>query len=211
MNGGERTKVLTKVLIVDSDQRRSRDAVERLGANGCLALWVAQDRAAAVEAARDHQPEIAVIELGFRDCDGPAVALRVAAMAPHVETVFFAGPKDEGEVAAARDLGLGRVVPLDDLISHLDRIVVPLGEAVRLRRRLEEVERRLRLLSDESWGRAGPERIALPEAERRYRETYVRSLLAETGNRREAARRAGVPYTTFCEIMRKLGIPQELS
>jgi molybdenum-dependent DNA-binding transcriptional regulator ModE len=39
-----------------------------------------------------------------------------------------------------------------------------------------------------------------------FRESYIRFLLGESGSRQEAARRAGVPYRTMCEMIRKLGI-----
>ena len=194
-----------RVLLVASDPDPSFG--EQLTLAGAGAFWVASDRLAAVETARLHQPEVAVVELAFRDCEGPAVALQLRLAARHLETVFFARPSEQAEVAAARDLGLARVVLLDDLLAGLERILLPLAECVWLRRRLEEAERRVRQLTLEQDSRFPRGRPSLPEAERRYRETYIRSLLAETGNRREAARRAGVPYTTLCEIIRKLGIP----
>jgi molybdenum-dependent DNA-binding transcriptional regulator ModE len=46
----------------------------------------------------------------------------------------------------------------------------------------------------------------LHAAETRFRETYLRLLLAERGSRRRAADEAGVPYRSFCEMLRKLGI-----
>lgn len=49
-------------------------------------------------------------------------------------------------------------------------------------------------------------RMPLHAAESRYREIYMRSLLAEFGSRRAAASAAGVPYRSFCEMLRKLGI-----
>jgi hypothetical protein len=170
-------------------------------------VWVVEDRSTAVLAARMHQPEVAIVELGFQECSGPAVAMQVTAAARHLATIFLAGPRDEGEVAAARTLGLGRVISGAELLASLDRILFPLAECVRLRRRMEEAEHRLQQVTLDDQSHCDRRRVTLPEAERRYRETYVRSLLAETGNRREAARRAGVPYTTLCEIIRKLGIP----
>jgi DNA-binding NtrC family response regulator len=51
-----------------------------------------------------------------------------------------------------------------------------------------------------------PARLPLPTAEMQFRESYIRYLLAQSGGRQEAARRAGVPYRTMCEMIRKLGI-----
>jgi hypothetical protein len=46
----------------------------------------------------------------------------------------------------------------------------------------------------------------LHAAETSFREIFLRSLLAEHGSRRRAAEEAGVPYRSFCEMLRKLGI-----
>ena len=48
--------------------------------------------------------------------------------------------------------------------------------------------------------------IPLPRAERDFRVSYLRALLAQAPNRREAAKRAGVPYRTLCDMVRKLRI-----
>ena len=200
---------ITKILIVDSDRRRGSSVLQKLNAIGSVEAYLAEDRAAAVQAAHARQPEVAIVELGFQECDGPAVALQIATVARYVETLFFAGPCNEGELAAARDLGLARVVPVSRLWRMLAQILGPLAQSVRLRRRLESVEQHLHRVTSEEELWSSANHLTLPEAERRYRETYIRSLLAATGNRREAARRAGVPYTTLCEIIRKLGIPAE--
>ena len=55
-------------------------------------------------------------------------------------------------------------------------------------------------------GPRGPARLPLPTAEMQFRESYIRFLLGESGSRQEAAKRAGVPYRTMCEMIRKLGI-----
>lgn len=48
--------------------------------------------------------------------------------------------------------------------------------------------------------------MTLHAAESRFREIYMRSLLAEYGSRRAAAAAAGVPYRSFCEMLRKVGL-----
>jgi len=53
---------------------------------------------------------------------------------------------------------------------------------------------------------AGAENMNLHVAETQFRETFLRSVLAEHGSRRQAAKAAGVPYRSFCEMLRKLGI-----
>ena len=48
--------------------------------------------------------------------------------------------------------------------------------------------------------------LRLREAETSFRDAFMRTLLAECGSRRKAADEAGVPYRSFCEMLRKLGI-----
>jgi hypothetical protein len=52
-----------------------------------------------------------------------------------------------------------------------------------------------------------PDRIEpLPAAEQRFREAYLRTLLAPGRDRETVARLAGVPYRTLCQMIRKLDI-----
>lgn len=208
IQGGKVDDRAAKVLVVASDRANAKATMAWLATASAGCFWIAEDRKAAVEAARAYQPEVAIVELGFCECDGPSVALQLRLFASHLEIVFFAAPNDDAEIAAARDLGLERVLPFDHLFGSLHQILAPLAESVRLRRRLDEVERVLRQLPVDPQSCVSRRRITLPEAERRYREIYIRSLLTETGNRRETARQAGIPYTTLCEIIRKLGITE---
>jgi DNA-binding NtrC family response regulator len=193
-------------MVVASPAVRGSPALEWLRDEAVACCLPVADRDEAVALAAKHQPEVAVVELGFQDCEGPGVAVRLAAAARHLQVVFFADRGQEGEAAAARALGLERVIRLEELHGVLERQLAPLAELVRLRRRIEYVEELLRRAPLAPAAASGCGRITLLEGERRYRETYLRTLLAETGNRREAARRAGVPYTTLCDMMRKLDI-----
>lgn len=48
--------------------------------------------------------------------------------------------------------------------------------------------------------------MKLHVAETTFRSVFMRTLLAEFGSRRQAAEQAGVPYRSFCEMLRKLGL-----
>jgi len=48
--------------------------------------------------------------------------------------------------------------------------------------------------------------MGLHAAETSFRSAFIRGLLAESGSRRRAAEQAGVPYRSFCEMLRKLGL-----
>jgi hypothetical protein len=48
--------------------------------------------------------------------------------------------------------------------------------------------------------------MPLTVAEQRFREAFLRQLLAEAPNRDAAARIAGIPYRTLCAMLQKLGL-----
>lgn len=48
--------------------------------------------------------------------------------------------------------------------------------------------------------------MRLHAAETLFRESFLRGVLAEHGSRRDAAEAAGVPYRSFCEMLRRLGV-----
>ena len=52
--------------------------------------------------------------------------------------------------------------------------------------------------------------MPLPEAERSFRESYLRGLLAQATNARIAAQKAGVPYTTLCSMLKKMGLEKAM-
>src|SRR6185437_6876567 len=126
-----------------------------------------------------EQPEVALVNLMFRGGRGIAVAVELRRVAPGIELVFVVEDPTVPEVQAAKDLGWERLVAA--------------------------AQREVETLSAGNVVPAVPS-LSLDAAERRYRETFLRSTMATAGGRRAAARLAGVPYTTFCVMLRKLGI-----
>jgi CheY-like chemotaxis protein len=161
----------------------------------------------AYEAAAREQPEVAIVDLMFRSGRGIAVAIELRRIAPAVEMVFVVENAAEPEVQAAMDLGWNRLVASDRLEEWLDRGLKPLAKLARTERELRAARREAEIASAGNVVPAVPS-LPLSVAERRYRETFLRSKMATAGERREAARLAGVPYTTFCVMLRKLGIKQ---
>lgn len=161
----------------------------------------------AYETAAREQPEVAIVDLMFRGGRGIAVGIELRRVAPGVEIVFVVESAADPEVQAALDLGWQRLVASDRLEEWLDRGLKPLAKLARIERELRIARREAETASA---GNVVPAVPALPlsVAERRYRETFLRSKMATAGERREAARLAGVPYTTFCVMLRKLGIKQ---
>jgi len=161
----------------------------------------------AYEMASREQPEVAIIDLMFRSGRGVAVAIELQRAAPDVEIVFVVEDPAAPEVQAAVDLGWERLVAADRLEEWLDRGLKPLARLAKLERELRAARREAETVSAGNVLPAVPN-LPLSVAERRYRETFLRSKMASAGERRAAARLAGVPYTTFCVMLRKLGIKQ---
>ncbi len=161
----------------------------------------------AYEMAAREQPEVAIVDLMFRSGRGVAVAIELQRAAPDVEMVFLVEDPAAPEVQAALDLGWERLVAVERLEEWLDRGLKPLARLAKLERELRVARREAEAVSAGNVLPAVPN-LPLSVAERRYRETFLRSKMATAGERRAAARLAGVPYTTFCVMLRKLGIKQ---
>lgn len=195
------------VLVVDAVPHRA--AAIRAWAwqrRGVRPLFAATATLAYETAARE-QPEVAIIDLMFRGGRGVAVAIELQRIAPDVEIAFVVEDAAAPEVQAALDLGWERLVAADRLEEWLDRGLKPLAKVARLERDLRAARREADTASAGNVVPSVPN-LPLSVAERRYRETFLRSKMATAGERREAARLAGVPYTTFCVMLRKLGIKQ---
>jgi hypothetical protein len=193
------------LLVVDTAEPRLATiqawARRRAGVRAVFATTITT----AEEVASCEPPEVAVVNLLFEEGRGIAVASLLRLLVPNLEIAFVVEDTSAPEVQAAWDLGWQRIVAAEGLEAWLDRGLLPLCRLARLRRQTLAAEISAAELS------AGdvvptPSDLPLSVAERRYRETFLRAKLATAGGRREAARLAGVPYTTFCVMLRKLGI-----
>jgi len=166
---------------------------------------IAASSRTALELATGEQPEVAVIDLLFGGGRGLALAAELQRLAPEIEIAFVVDDCSVPEVQAAWDLGWERLIAAEALAAWLDRGLLPLCRLAALRRQASRAQEEAARLAA---GNVVPTTSELPlsVAERRYRETFLRAKLAMAGGRREAARLAGVPYTTFCVMLRKLGI-----
>jgi hypothetical protein len=165
--------------------------------------------------------EVLLLALHPHDLGGLTWASSIRSLNPHAAIVFHAAVPNGPEEAAARSLGHTQVLFGREGLSWFARHVVALALAVERRRALDRAEDVFRqapwqAASSASSGgtaaslpAASAGRALLPPlrvAETRFREAYLRSLLAESGGRSEAARRAGVPYRTLCAMLQKLGL-----
>jgi CheY-like chemotaxis protein len=193
------------VLVVDAVAHRSAAIKAWAWQHRGVRPMFATTSTAAYETGVREQPEVAILDLMFRNGRGCAVAIELRRLVPEIEIVFVVEDPSVPEVQAAWDLGWERLVSSESLEEWLDRGLKPLAKFARLKRQLTMVRQDAETASV---GNVVPEVSNLPlgVAERRYRETFLRSKMATAGERRAAARLAGVPYTTFCVMLRKLGI-----
>jgi hypothetical protein len=105
-----------------------------------------------------------------------------------------------------RSVGLRWVLHLEEVSAWFPRALLPLTEMARGRALVRQAEAAMPALpsGDESLSPRG-----LFDAERCFREAYVRTLLAASATRRQAAMLAKVPYRTFISIISKLGLVGE--
>ena len=149
--------------------------------------------------------DVGLISLASGRLDGLAFGAELKARFPWIEIAFWF---DEGKgapaAAAARSLGVRRLIPIGSLTIWLRTALGPLVRMARARREHAIAEESLPPVPEDSGGDCV---LPLPEAERRFRETYLRRVLSETANHRTAAEKAGLPYTTFCSMLKKLNHP----
>jgi two-component system, OmpR family, KDP operon response regulator KdpE len=94
---------VTLVLAVDDDPAILRTLAINLRARGFEAA-TATDGAAAVQAVREQQPDLVVLDLGLPDLDGVAVLTQVRAVS-QVPVVVLSARHSSDEKVAALDLG----------------------------------------------------------------------------------------------------------
>jgi hypothetical protein len=143
---------------------------------------------------------------------GLVFAAELAQRAPWVQVVFWASEQAPTAAAAAqvaRSLGISRVIPQSRVAAWLTAAITPLTRLARARRAALEAEATIPCVPELPLKNCTSP-IALPEAERQFRETYLRRLLSESPSAKKAAERAGVPYTTLCSMMKKLGLSKSL-
>ena len=122
------------------------------------------------------------------------------------ELVFVVDELWSAQDLALRSRGFRHIVCEEALPDWLPSMLPELVSLARARRVL------LRACGDGSdvAGTSGVVRQArgmkLHAAETTFRSVFMRTLLAEFGSRRQAAEQAGVPYRSFCEMLRKLGL-----
>jgi hypothetical protein len=121
--------------------------------------------------------------------------------------VFFCDDPFAPELAAIKALGIVPALIATGTRAWFSQTLPALVRVARAKGALRLAESQIEPLLGTSLQRvSGASPVPLPVAEWRFRETYVRSILAATGNRVEAAQQAGIPYRTLCKIVQAMEI-----
>jgi len=194
-----------RAVIVDDNQRRAISLAAALKLSGDLLVTVVAPNDPVLRA--ELLPaDLVLLALGGREVSALGIGAEAVQRNPFTEVVFYCDSPDAPEVAAASVLGITRIVPAQHMTAWLSRGGNLLARGACLRRAAAACAAAVPRPPTLSTVNDGPARLPLPTAEMQFRESYIRFLLGESGSRQEAARRAGVPYRTMCEMIRKLGI-----
>ena len=194
-----------RVVVVDDNQLRASTLAAALKGASDTMVVVTGPGSRAVH----HElfpADLVLLALGGRQVSALATGAEAVQRNPYAEVIFYCDDPDAPEVSAAAVLGITRIVPAQSMAVWLAHAGALLARGAYLRR----VAAATIAIAPEPPTLAttalDAARLPLPTAEMRFRESYIRCLLTQTGSRQEAARRAGVPYRTMCEMIRKLGI-----
>ena len=152
------------------------------------------------------------IELVAVDVSAPSGAalswgIRLLRTRDDCAVVFFCDDPFAPELAAIKALGIVPTLIASGSLSWFAQTLPALVRVAMAKGALRLAERQIEPLFGAAAQRgSGTSPVPLPVAEWRFRETYVRSILAATGNRVEAAQRAGIPYRTLCKIVQAMEI-----
>lgn len=119
---GITTSVATSILLVDDATELLAVLRQSLRLNGGFEIVAeATDAVGAIDAARRHQPDIVVLDLGLPDLSGSAALTSIREAAPDAQIVIFSGAQNaEREAVAPRaDAYVGKDQEIDELLRQL--------------------------------------------------------------------------------------------
>lgn len=194
---------LPTMIIFDADSRGGFALAEAMRRGTIAVNTVVLSNRVPLAVLERHGAEIAAVRLGDSG-DGLVFAVDLSRSQPWVQVLFWTdGPASESEVSAAQNLGITRILERAQLAQWLEQATVPLARYARAKRELAQAEASLPALPPP---RSTLTALPLPQAERKFRETYLRRVLSESPSQREAAVKAGIPYTTLSSMIKKLGL-----
>jgi hypothetical protein len=146
--------------------------------------------------------DIVLVHLGF-DLTALSWSLRMVTALGHPELVLVTSDAGDPTVAGLHALGVRHVLTQSVAGAWLADAAPWLVRIARARRALEAAKAGLPAIPS---GQQGSPSGGLFQAEQRFRETYVRTLVARTTSHRDAASEARVSYRTLYHILKKLGL-----
>jgi DNA-binding NarL/FixJ family response regulator len=200
-----------RVLLASGTPETTRTVGVRLEEYPGCEAYIADTEAAARTMCGEMQPEVLLIDLLVHGSEAIALGIELGKLSPNAQLVFLVEDDTDPELRVAKDMGITRFVEMKHVAAWLSSALQPLAMLARAQRDLQEAREAVDAIALWKTDTAPQEDtstkiVRLAVGEGRYREAYLRAVLARTGGRREAARLAGVPYTTFCLMLRKFGI-----
>ena len=207
--GTDGQRETARVVVVDENQLRASTLAAAIRGGGPELSITVSGREDPDHGVELFPADLVLLALGGRNASALATGAQAVRHNPYAEVVFYCDSPDAPEVSAASVLGITRIVPAQYMAAWLTRAGALLARGALLRRAAATAIAAAPVPPTLSTVLETPDRLPLPTAEMQFRESYIRYLLSQSGSRQEAARRAGVPYRTMCEMIRKLGIEPE--
>jgi hypothetical protein len=150
-----------------------------------------------------HDADVVIVGLGVTPATLPFV-MAVLLEQPWMHAVFVAPAKPCPETEALRCIGAHYVFAEAQLLGWLAGALPALSGHSRARRCLAEAERALPAFPPSLEPALADPDLPLPQAEQRFRESYLRLVLSRAQSQKGAARLAGIPYSTLRSMVEKL-------
>jgi hypothetical protein len=199
---GRHAATVFRALFYDPGTGASAYLVSELKRRG-TSVTVVRPHDATTETSLDCEMDVALLGFGAEHFGAFTLGLTLRTRCRWVEQVFWFDDRTDAAAAlAVQETGISRVLSSRHLVDWLDAALPQLATMTRASRDFAHAEDALPAVPT---GKR-PLSLPLPETERRFREAYLRRLLSESPRYSDAARRAGVPYTTFCSMVKKLNL-----
>lgn len=114
------------VLVVDDTDHVRRMLADLLNLDGFRVVACASGADEAVEAARAHQPAVAVVDYMLSGTDGLRLAPRLREVAPEVVIILYTAFPDPALEASAADAGVDAVLAKAEGLERLEREIARL-------------------------------------------------------------------------------------
>ena len=175
-----------RVVLVDDNQLRASTLAAALkGASDAIVVVTGPDSRAV-----QHElfpADLVLLALGGRQVSALATGAEAVQRNPYAEVIFYCDDADAPEVSAAAVLGITRIVPAQSMVAWLTRAGALLARGAYLRRMAAATIAASPEPPTLATAALDGARLPLPTAEMRFRESYIRCLLTQSGSRQEAA------------------------